>query len=398
MVFYITTLFVLFLVISGIWGYFCLHLSHHSYHQKIAESSGHNCSKLMTKHSQEECEVTEEILRIIKPKVVFVVVVLAIILNVMIQSFTAIFRGNQTAQFFNRSLDYAHKIGFKASRRLKLKIKFEICFIVFFLICMVTLYFIPENYFASFYPAEHFVRDTVLAIKLMTLRPFISDPRSLGSKTTDEVVNLLILFSLIYLYTTYKINIMFYSYICKAISSSFKSWNRKTKSYFTKPQQFVIPKNQLIEKLASDHFILLKLVKITDDLYGPIITTYFFSQIVIICFIIYVIIDLGLSIMSTLALMILVQTSILLYMVTCTASRVHEEATLGFDSLRTASMKNLGFREEKVLRALLTSFGGPPVYMTGSKMFNIHRPTILTIFSIIATYFVVLFQIIRYWD
>ena len=133
-------------------------------------------------------------------------------------------------------------------------------------------------------------------------------------------------------------------------------------------------------------------------LYGPIITTYFFSQIVIICFIIYVIIDLGLSIMSTLALMILVQTSILLYMVTSTASRVHEEATLGFDSLRTASMKNLGFREEKVLRALLTSFGGPSVYMTGSKMFNIHRPTILTIFSNIATYFVVLFQIIRYWD
>ena len=154
----------------------------------------------------------------------------------------------------------------------------------------------------------------------------------------------------------------------------------------------------MVEKLASDHFILLKLVKMTDDLYGPVITTYFFSQIITICFIIYVIIDLGLSIMSLLASMILIQASILLYMVTLTASKVHEEATLGFDSLRTASMKNLGFREEKILRALLTSFSGPPVFMTGSKLFNIHRPTILTIFSIIATYFVVLFQIIRYWD
>ena len=111
-------------------------------------------------------------------------------------------------------------------------------YIVFFLISMVILYFIPpENYITCVYPDTHFVRETVYAIKLMTLRPFLSDPRSVGSQTFDELINLIILFSLIYLYTTYKINIMFYSSMCKAISSSFKSWNMRARGYFSRGHQ-----------------------------------------------------------------------------------------------------------------------------------------------------------------
>ena len=404
-VFYISTLLIFFSVICGYSGYLLLYLSHKHYHKKLSEYSGHNCSKLGTNFAIEDYQATEEMLKFISEKMVFIVVVIAIVLNVITQSFSAIFRGSQTAQFFNKSKDYGSRIGFKPSKSLKLTIALEIGFVVFFFIAMVVLFLIPEDAFPCFHSAGHFVRDTVKAIKIVTLKPFVKDPRNVGSKTEDCVVSFIILLFLSYVYTTYKVNIMFYSYICKSISSCFKAWNRRAKVYFAnfpqkeaKMQQKVFQKRYLIEKLAADHFILLKLVRMTDDLFGPIITTYFFTQIVTICFTIYVIIDLGFSIMSMLAFMILLQTSVLLYIVTSNASNVHEEATKGFESLRTVKMKNLGFREDRVLEALLTSFRGPPVFLTGSKMFNINRQIILTIFSIIVTYFVVLFQMIRFWN
>ena len=81
--FYFTTLFFFFLVVSGFWGYLCLQLTHHTYKHQLVGSEGHNCSDLGTMRNQEECEVTEQILDTVQPRVVFLAVVLAIVLNVM---------------------------------------------------------------------------------------------------------------------------------------------------------------------------------------------------------------------------------------------------------------------------------------------------------------------------
>ena len=148
-------------------------------------------------------------------------------------------------------------------------------------------------------------------------------------------------------------------------------------------------------QLVESHFILIELVKNTDEIFGPIITTYFFTQVIIICFIIYEVIELGITMMSLLAVLILFQTSLILFLVANNASKVNEAATMGFDSLRWAYLSQMTEDEERKVQNLLTSFSGPPIMLTGSKLFGIQRPFILTTFGVIVTYFVVEFQILN---
>merc|ERR1712126_740316 len=103
------------------------------------------------------------------------------------------------------------------------------------------------------------------------------------------------------------------------------------------------------------------------------------------------VIELGITMMSLWAVLLLLQTSVILYLVANTATRVHEEAMAGFGSLRWAYLRHMTQEEERNVQTLLTSFSGPPIMLTGGKLFGIHRPFILTIFGVIVTYFVVLY-------
>ena len=174
-----------------------------------------------------------------------------------------------------------------------------------------------------------------------------------------------------------------------------------TENYFDNLPSYGIPKSKKdndpynLIQLVESHFLLIELVKNTDDIFAPIITTYFFTQVIIICFIIYEVIELGLTMMSVWAILLLVQTSLILYLVANTATKVHEEAMAGFGSLRWAYLRHMTSEEERNVQTLLTSFSGPPIMLTGARLFGIHRPFILTIFGVIVTYFVVLYQIMR---
>lgn len=84
------------------------------------------------------------------------------------------------------------------------------------------------------------------------------------------------------------------------------------------------------DHLVESHFILLKLVNEANDNLGILIGSYFATQIVIICFETYFLVDMGLNggWMTVCALIILLQTSCIVIIVALSASYVHEEVVL----------------------------------------------------------------------
>lgn len=81
------------------------------------------------------------------------------------------------------------------------------------------------------------------------------------------------------------------------------------------------------DHLVQSHFLLLKLVNEANENLGMLIGSYFATQIVIICFETYFLVDMGLNggWMTVCALVILLQTSCIVIIVALSASYVHEE-------------------------------------------------------------------------
>ena len=386
--FIVSSLFICSWLIFGLCGYLDLYLNLQGIEETAIKKSNDSSMEL------DDIMLYKELLSLIDENLVIMIPMLAMILNTIIQSLVALLNGSKASQFLTKWKDDLAFIKIDIGDGMRNQVIFEILFIVFFIFLIFLAFAIPFETNGD--TNIHFIRNTVTAVKVATFRSFMEDPRKLGTG-----VDIGILVMTCYVFSSYKCCLFFYNCVCQSLSNGFKTWNQMTENYFDNLPSYGIPKSKKdndpynLIQLVESHFLLIELVKNTDDIFAPIITTYFFTQVIIICFIIYEVIELGLTMMSVWAVLLLVQTSLILYLVANTATKVHEEAMAGFGSLRWAYLRHMTSEEERNVQTLLTSFSGPPIMLTGARLFGIHRPFILTIFGVIVTYFVVLYQIMR---
>ena len=168
------------------------------------------------------------------------------------------------------------------------------------------------------------------------LRPFFEDPLAL--KFSPYLVELPILVFFVIFVVSYKGYVFFYTCVCNSLSNGFKEWNKKAQDIFDgkKNANFYYSKHEAspcsLDHLVDSHFVLLKLVNEANENLGILVGSYFATQIVIICFETYFLVDMGLNggWMTVCALIILLQTSVILIMVALSASSVHEEVIIPF--------------------------------------------------------------------
>ena len=106
--------------------------------------------------------------------------------------------------------------------------------------------------------------------------------------------------------------------------------------------------------LVDCHFVLLKLVSETNEVLGAMVGSYFGTQVIILCFETYFLVDVGFSRgwLTSYAFLILLQTMLIMVMVALTASSVHEEATEGFEAIRGALRNQHSIEEDRMVRLI----------------------------------------------
>ena len=186
------------------------------------------------------------------------------------------------------------------------------------MIVVITLLVYLEFYEEEMDPPSSLVHDIVRSFILLTLKLFMDDPLSYGDRNMVKVVTLILMS---YIYISYKVTIFLYTYFCSSISECFKKWNRKAKILFQKKIANISDKTVDMEALANDHFTLVRLVQDLDHVFGLVITAYVFSQVVIVIFTIYKVMEFGINIKTCwLTLIVLIPSTVLLLYVATTAS------------------------------------------------------------------------------
>ena len=248
-----------------------------------------------------------------------------ILFNHIVQSIVPL--GEKAAHFLNLYKEGLSKTKFDTSEGVKKEVLMDIICIVLFFIISFVIFFMPSSTFSA--ENTNILQDMVKATKIACLRPFTENPTNTGQET---VIDTFMILFIIYTILTYKLCIIFYICICKSLRNAFTQWNKTAKGYLESRPRFGDYKSTSFpysfDHLVHSHFILVNLVNLTDDIFGPIVITYFATQIIVICFEIYNLIAMGLSsgLMAACAFFILLQTSALFLKVSLTASSVHESA------------------------------------------------------------------------
>lgn len=223
---------------------------------------------------------------------------------------------------------------------------------------------------------------------ILVFRPFTTDPRSCSTVGPDHdsrfcldaskyLLELPVLFFVLAVLAAYKAGVFLYACVCRTLTNAFREWNEAAISVFccsdaNGDQQTTYcildmksePRYKLcsMEHLVESHFLLLKTVKAADDVLGIIAGSYFgtqvnslqlrFSflgcrnkdipaQVITVCFEVYYLVSMGLSggWLTVSAFLILLQTAVIMLLVSLSACAVAEEASLGFEAVRGA-MRN----------------------------------------------------------
>jgi hypothetical protein len=300
------------------------------------------------------CGQTKYLKDIVDKDIIFLIFFLTIIINNAAQSLNVLLRGREMAAFLTAWARGLREVGYATTCCIRLRLGAELLGTLLMLGLITHLEFAEVAF--AFDGAEtedvptHFVRDTIKSMMIITLQPFMADPRNAVNSTLCNGFYLMLMF---YIFSSYKFTIFFYTYCCNTISESFKIWNRRAKRFFH-PDGGAKEDGVTVQQLASQHFTLVQLVHDADHVFGLIITTYFVSLVGIIIFTIYEIILYSFGTMSLwLTVLIFLPSSLTLLTVAMAASEVAEAAAGGLEPVRAGWMEERGPAEDRALARLL---------------------------------------------
>lgn len=217
----------------------------------------------------------------------------------------------------------------------------------------------------------------------------------------------------IFVFISSKVYIFLFLFKCKLLRNAFANWNGRVYAAVLRGGDFIQSDRgrTTYGLLFKDHCILLDLMEGTDRLFSTIIESYFGLQVVSICFEGYFFIRTAkwsskqneASEEGTFfirpndyfpGLIILVQSVLILIIVSKAAAEVGEEALAGLEVIRRKTM--LGRRTDEELYFALSMFSSYTAYkklqLCGGGYFYLDKEFIIGIISTIFSYFIITYQ------
>ncbi|XP_050721097.1 uncharacterized protein LOC127000967, partial [Eriocheir sinensis] len=149
--------------------------------------------------------------------------------------------------------------------------------------------------------------------------------------------------------------------------------------------------------LANGRKQLVSLVRDTQAFFSPVLQCYFASTVVIVCTELYLLaqgVGSGLLLTEEVVVLVLLtlQTTWLLVHVSLAAAGVQEQAEATGDVLGRGLPFAASAEDKHHVGELTRSLAVSPLHITGGNFFTINRSFILTVVSVVLSYFIVILQ------
>ncbi|XP_021947086.2 uncharacterized protein LOC110845035 [Folsomia candida] len=239
------------------------------------------------------------------------------------------------------------------------------------------------------------IRGGSVLVGILTVRPviFLFD-------STQGLFKIRIFGMVVILYSVYasRAFLLLFSFKSKLLRHAFKIWNKRLKMLIrSSPTATYTDEKLRCEKAFEDYRVLLKLVRLTDQVFGMVLQSYYGSQLLNMCFELYYLARSGtynktpLEILA--ALIVLVQNIYIFFTVSLDAANVNEEAMRGLEILRRTGISQNQSIHRKYLMANMQIIFTQKIVLSGGKYFSVDRPFIVTVLGAVFTYFIIVLQV-----
>ncbi|KAK3854707.1 hypothetical protein Pcinc_038836 [Petrolisthes cinctipes] len=228
----------------------------------------------------------------------------------------------------------------------------------------------------------------------------------LGQPSPHQMVRVWMCLVALHVFSVYKGGLFSFTSCCHLLSNAFTAWNSRLAIAIEGERGrglFVEVWNGRgggLGQLVLIHHQLVSLVRETEAVFGPTLQCYFASTIVVLCAELYLLASrLGSSHNAAEGAMaaglLIVQTLAVFAQVSLAAAGVQEASEGSMDIVRRGLPYNCSDKDKFHREELTTSLTSSTIHISGGRYFIINRPFILTVVSAVATYFIVMLQLLQ---
>ncbi|KAK4297013.1 hypothetical protein Pmani_030531 [Petrolisthes manimaculis] len=220
----------------------------------------------------------------------------------------------------------------------------------------------------------------------------------LGQPSPHQMVRVWMCLVALHVFSVYKGGLFSFTSCCHLISNAFTAWNSRLAIAIDEVWN---GRGGGLGQLVLIHHQLVSLVRETEAVFGPTLQCYFATTIVVLCAELYLLASrLGSTHHAAAegamaAGLLIVQTLAVFAQVSLAAAGVQEASEGSMDIVRRGLPYNCSDKDKFHREELTTSLTSSTIHISGGRYFIINRPFILTVVSAVATYFIVMLQLLQ---
>nr|XP_053646745.1 uncharacterized protein LOC128698514 isoform X1 [Cherax quadricarinatus] len=343
----------------------------------------------VTMFSQSEIHQTQENITIFDIKMLVVLLIGGNLMNAWVQVLSLLYGGQRVCGLLNSWNSLVAATHLDPLKGLQVTMRMQIGLLCGFCVIVLTLSFMEAPDVLVW--GLDGVAQTIL---LVPEEWFYQSPAFV------KVVRVVTCVVCLHLFSVFKSFLFSFIINCHMLKNGLASWNHQLSDALEAMWRVGGRRRGHLGMLVQSHFQLVRLVRETEEIFGPMLQCYYGSTVVILCTELYLLAyRLGCSIYSadgvvTIALMTL-QTAAVFTMVSLSAAAIEEVANDSIDILRRGIPFNTSNRDKFNMEELTMALTRSPIYITGGKFFVINRPFIITVMSAVITYFIVMIQFMQ---
>ncbi|XP_068222921.1 uncharacterized protein [Palaemon carinicauda] len=329
-------------------------------------------------------ENPKEDARVESIKLIGVVIMCGYQLNAWVQVINALFASESVCRLLNTWDELGTSMGIDPTKGVHLKASMQVGFMILFIIAMLVATAVGKPTFVLY------VLDAV-SVDMYLIPSDWMLPGSLYRKFIHIVVVLVSLHQ----FAINKGTVFSFTTHCHFLKAGMMTWN----AYLSQALEDIWEKGEQdgLCYLLQSRRKLIQLVRTTEKIFSPILQCYFATTVVIVCTELYLLAQRLKSKTREMDEMIIlclftVQTTSLLIHVSLAAGSVQEQAETSRDVLIRGLPVTASEDDKFYMGELTRSVSIVSVYISGGNFYAVNRPFILTVVSVVASYFIVILQ------